>query len=97
MSYAPPAGPVPMWLCGDGKTRVRLSEMDEGHLINVERFLLGRGATDAELRRKLFEWWYSTIRDEIDRRGLTDRLWETHPAALDRQEQAHNVCSPLED
>lgn len=84
--YGPPQGDDPLWLCGNRRTYVALSKMTDGHLLNVERFLLGHGAETGAVRQALFGWWYDTIRDEIDRRGLGGHLYDTHPAALRRQE-----------
>lgn len=57
MSYRPPQGTDPTWLCGDQRTRVRLSEMTDEHLLNTERFLLGHGAETGLVRQALFGWW----------------------------------------
>lgn len=80
----------PVWETHEGEG-IPLSEMENGHLLNIERMLLGRGATDWADREILFEEWYGIIRDEIDRRGLTPLA--THPTALGRQEvKCH--CGP---
>lgn len=85
--YGPPQGDDPEWLCGDGATSIPLSEIEDSHLLNIERFLIGRGRMDAEVRKDLFTWWYQTIRDEIDRRGLDGQLLGTHMVAILREEQ----------
>ncbi len=78
-----PAGSDPVWITGDG-SRIPLSSVDNQHLQNIERFLLGRGACDTGLREILFKNWYETIRTELELRGLP--VLGDHPRAHERQE-----------
>ncbi len=78
-----PVGADPVWITGQGE-RLPLSTVDNQHLQNIERFLLGRGARDASARQILFGNWYDTIRTELELRGLT--VLGDHPVAHRRQE-----------
>jgi len=85
--YGPPEGDDPLWLCGDHKTSIAVSEIQDSHLLNIERFLLGRAKVDADVREQLFEWWHQTIIAEIERRGLCPYN-RPHPQAVARQAQS---------
>lgn len=65
-----PEGDDPVWIDGNhGETPV--SQLEDSHLLNIERFLLGRGQSDPSVRTDLFDnGWYPIIRDEISRRKL---------------------------
>ncbi len=65
-----PEGEDPVWIDGNhGEWPV--SKLEDSHLLNIERFLLGRGQSDPSVRTDLFEaGWYPIIRDEISRRKL---------------------------
>ena len=81
--HLPPEGDDPIWITGNGD-RIPLSSVDNQHLQNIERFLLGRGACDTGLREILFKNWYETIRTELELRGLP--VLGDHPRAHERQE-----------
>ena len=65
----PPEGDDPVWMMGDGEL-IFLSDIEDNHLLNIERFLIGDGTNYPVFRAQLHEWWYDTIRNEIERRGL---------------------------
>ncbi len=66
----------PMWTTHDGR-RIYLSEMEDTHLLNIERMLIGRGAEDWGDRDRLHGKWYQVIRREIDARDL--KMLADHP------------------
>ncbi len=82
-----PEGTDPLWLTADMRL-VPVSQMDNEHLQNLERMLLGRGGVDPSFRQIGFVRWYDIIRDELDRRGVMPIDWD-HPRAKARQEREH--------
>ncbi len=80
-----PKGVDPIWLTSQ-MIPVRLSQMDNEHLQNLERMLLGRGRVDPPFRQVAFQRWYDIIRDEMDKRGMKP-LQQDHQFAIMRQEK----------
>lgn len=80
-----PIGEDPEWLAAD-LIRIPLSQIEDYHLLNIERMLLGRGRANGRARQHLFSNWYDVIRNEVERRGL-ELLRDDHPQAKMRQER----------
>ena len=89
-----PEGVDPLWLTAQMEL-IHISQMDNEHLQNLERMLLGRGRVDPSFRDRLFEFWYLCIRDEMDRRGL-EPLHEDHRLAIIRQEKKRLTQADIE-
>jgi len=75
----------PLWKCGDGRL-IRLRDIKNDHLQEIERFLIGRGKfSSASMRPQLFNDWYDIIVREMNRRNL-NVLIEDHPEAVIRHQ-----------
>ncbi len=85
-----PVGNDPMWMTGNfsGRQLIPVSQLDDDHLLNIERMLVGRGRVDPSDREELFTKWYDVIRNEIDRRKLEIHP-EDHQVAPKRAPQEH--------
>lgn len=70
-----------------------IDRLEDDHLLNIERFLLGRGDLKIyDSHRRDEERWrrtYNTIRDEIDRRGLELKKEDGAPPKPDVEELQH--------
>ena len=79
-----------IWHTHSGEV-IPIVKMEDDHLLNTERMLLGRGAMDWSDREHLFTIHYQAIREEIDRRNLTPL--EDHEDAIERQENFRPTTS----
>ena len=65
-----PEGDDPVWIDGN-YAEWPVSKLEDSHLLNIERFLLGKGQSDPSVRTDLcWNGWYPIIRREISRRQL---------------------------
>ena len=73
--------PQPLWIDRDGliytiSTPIKIHDiiidpLPDSHLLNIERWLLGRGSEDVSARKRAYNsGYYNIVRDEIDRRNL---------------------------
>jgi hypothetical protein len=59
-----------VWTSRDG-TRTPLRDLDDGHLLNIERMLRGKGLTRVDAGSAAARQWRPIIYEEVVRRGLT--------------------------
>lgn len=62
-------GTEPVWHTLDGK-KIPLSQIEDGHLQNIERFLRGKGKLRVNTESPRIPHWQSVILGEMVRRGL---------------------------
>ena len=62
-------GTEPVWRTLDGQ-EIPLSQIDDRHLQNIERFLRGKGTLKVNARSPSIPHWQSVVLSEMVRRGL---------------------------